>query len=71
MFVSTAVFDDTRTKVIGDAFDAVCGKLHGVRYLDPVLEAIADRVIEIAARSNESDPARLADAVVTSLGLKL
>ncbi len=71
MHAATAVFDETRTKAIGDAFDAVCGKLHGTCYPDTVLEAIADRVIEIAFRSNESDPARLADAVVASLGLKV
>ncbi|MGB7037022.1 MAG: hypothetical protein WBD71_16030 [Xanthobacteraceae bacterium] len=71
MSAQIAVFDDTRTKVIGDAFDAVWGRLHGTIYPDQVREAIADRVIQIALRSNEGDPIRLADAVVASLGIKL
>jgi len=70
MPTTAAVFDDTRTKIIGDAFDAVFGKLHGSFYPEEVREAIADRVIAIALRSNERDPARLADAVVASLGIK-
>jgi predicted RNase H-like nuclease len=68
---TTAVFDDTRTKIIGDAFDAVFRKLHGTCYPDMVREAIADRVIQIALRSAERDPSRLADAVMASLRLKL
>lgn len=71
MYVSAAVFDDTRTKVIGDAFDTVCGKLHGNVYPPRVREVIADRVIQIALRSSEPDPKRLAEAVVASLGIKL
>ncbi len=67
---STA-FDDVTTKVMGEAFDAVCRKLHGTVYPDPVREAIADRVIEVARGSSERDPQRLADAVVASLGIKL
>jgi hypothetical protein len=43
-----AVFDDVRTKSLGDAFDAVLGKLHGTHYPDGGREAIADRVIEFA-----------------------
>lgn len=71
MFVHAAVFDETRTKFMGDAFDAVCGKLHGTFYPERVREAIADRVIQLALRSSEGDPIRLADAVVASLGIKL
>ena len=71
MSFHAAVFDDTRTKIMGDAFDVVCGKLHGSYYPDRVREAIADRVIQLALRSNEGDPIRLADAVVASLGIKL
>jgi hypothetical protein len=70
MAICTA-FDDVRTKALGDAFDAVCGKLHGTSYPDKVREAIADRLIIIASGSTEQDPQRLADAVVTSLGIKL
>ncbi|MFZ0609953.1 MAG: hypothetical protein WBD53_13485 [Xanthobacteraceae bacterium] len=71
MSAQVGFFDDTRAKIIGDAFDAVCGKLHGTLYPEQVREAIADRVIQIALRSNEGDPIRLADAVVASLGIKL
>lgn len=71
MSFQAAVFDDTRTKIIGDAFDTVCGKLHGRWYPERVREAIADRVIQLALHSDEGDPIRLADAVVASLGIKL
>jgi hypothetical protein len=71
MYVSAPVFDDARTKIIGDAFDAVCGQLHGTVYPQGVREVIADRVIQIALSSSERDAARLADAVVASLGIKL
>jgi hypothetical protein len=71
MSVSAPVFDDARTKIIGDAFDAVCGKMYGTAYPQGVREVIADGVIQIALRSSECDAARLADAVVASLGIKL
>lgn len=71
MFVHAAVFDDTRTKIMGDAFDTVCGELHGTFYSERVREAIADRVIQLELRSNEGDSTRLAAAVVASLGIKL
>jgi hypothetical protein len=66
-----AVFDDVRTKLLGDAFDAVLGKLHGTHYPDSVREAIADRVIEFARTTTEGDPERLARAVLASLRIKL
>ena len=65
-----AVFDDVRTKVLGEAFDAVCRKLPHRRYADGVREAIAGRIIAIGSASSESDPERLANVVVDSLGLK-
>lgn len=68
---ATQVFDDERTKTLGDTFDAVCHKLHGAGYPDNVREAIADRVIETVAASAESDPLQLADSVIASLGIKL
>lgn len=71
MAILNAAFDDARTKLMGDAFDAVCGKLHGTSYPQTVRETVASRVIEIAAGSGERDPDRLADAVVASLGLRL
>lgn len=67
----SVVFDDVTTKVMGDAFDAVCGKLHGTTYPQGVREVIADRVLQIASRSRGRDAASLADAVVASLGIKL
>lgn len=71
MVALTAAFDDVRTKLIGDAFDAVRGKLHGASYSRGVNEAIARRIIEIAQATLETDPERLADTVIVSLGIKL
>lgn len=69
--VVAAVFDDARTKLLGDAFDAVLGKLQGTHYPDGVREAIAGRVIEFARTTTEGDPERLARAVLASLRIKL
>jgi hypothetical protein len=66
-----AAFDDISTKLLGDAFDAAFGKLHGTHYPETVREAIADRVIEFAWTMPERDPERLASAVLASLGIKL
>ena len=66
-----AVFDYARTKLLGDAFDAVLGKLHGTHYPDGVREAIVGRVIEFARTTTEGDPERLARAVLASLRIKL
>ena len=68
--VVAAVFDDVRTKLLGDAFGAVLGKLHGTHYPDGVREAIADRVIEFARTTTEGDPEPLARAVLASLRIK-
>jgi hypothetical protein len=38
-------FDDTATKVMGIAFDAVCEKMDGLAYSDVVKEIIAKRII--------------------------
>jgi hypothetical protein len=46
MAVVGGVLDDTSTKFLGDAFDAVLGMLHGTHYPDEVREVLADRVIE-------------------------
>jgi hypothetical protein len=69
--VPTTVFDEVRTKILGDAYDAVCGKLHGTHYSDSVREVIADRVLAIGAASPDHDPETLAKAVVISLGFKI
>jgi hypothetical protein len=49
-----AVFDDARTKLLGDAFDAVLGKLHGTYYPDGVREAIRYRHVRSACRALRS-----------------
>ena len=69
MAVAT-VFDDVRTKLLGEAFDAVLGKLR-THYPDDVREAIADRVIEFVRTTTEGDPERLASAVLASLRIRL
>jgi hypothetical protein len=65
------VFDDSSTKSLGDAFDAVFALLHGAQYPDHVREVIADRVLEFFQATTERDPQRLARAVIGSLGIKL
>ena len=71
MAVVGGVFDDSSTKFLGDAFDAVLGMLHGTHYPDGVREVLADRVIEFGRTTSERDPQRLARAVLASLGIKL
>ena len=68
MAVVGGVFDDSSTKFLGDAFDAVLGMLHGTNYPEGVREVLADRVIEFGR--TERDPQRLARAVLASLGIK-
>jgi hypothetical protein len=70
MAVIGGVFDDTSTKFLGDAFDAVLGMLHGTNYPEGVREVLADRVIEFGRTTSERDPQRLAHAVLASLGIK-
>jgi len=64
-------FDDAHLKTMGDAFDFVCTKLHGVNYPLPVREAIADCIIQTMSVKPDYDSAGLADAVVKTLGIKL
>ncbi len=71
MSTLNAAFDDARTKIMGDAFDAICSRLHGTAYPDAVKEAIALRIIDLERSTAETDPRRLADAVVASLGIKV
>jgi hypothetical protein len=71
MIAVSAVFDDVRTKLLGDAFDAAFRKLHGTNYPESVREAIADRMIQFGRITMERDPERLASAVLASLGIKL
>lgn len=71
MAVGSPVFDDARAKLMGETSVAVYRKLQGTDYPDTVREAIAGRIVEIGRRSRESDPERLANVVVESLGIKL
>jgi hypothetical protein len=52
------VFDDATTRVMGDAFDAVCKSLRDKGQPEIVYEVIARRIID-AAKKGERDPERL------------
>ena len=52
------VFDDAATRVMGDAFDAVCKSLRDQSQPEIAYEVIARRIIE-AAKKGERDPQRL------------
>jgi hypothetical protein len=63
------VFDDSATKVMGEAFDAACKDLHDTGQPDIVYEVVATRIIE-AAKSGERDPDKLRDWALTAFGRK-
>jgi hypothetical protein len=69
MYSHQNVFDDVRTKLMGDAFDAICVKLHGIDYPAAVREAIADCIIDTMNTAPECDSIRLADVVLKRLGI--
>ena len=58
------VFDDETTRIMGEAFDAACAVLPGLRKNDR--EAIAVRIIDAAA-GGELDPTRLRNAGLGAL----
>ena len=60
-------FDDETTRLMGEAFDAVCRDLHDTGQPALVREIIAKRIIE-AAKKGERDPARLRTAGLAALG---
>ena len=64
-----AVFDDSATKVMGEAFDAACKDLHDTGQPDIVFEVVATSIIE-AAKSGERDPGKLRDWALTAFGRK-
>jgi hypothetical protein len=64
-----AVFDDSATKVMGEAFDAACKDLHDTGQPDNVFEVAATRIIE-AAKSGERGPDKLRDWALTAFGQK-
>jgi hypothetical protein len=60
-FVPRGVFDDEATRVMGEAFDAVCAEIHETSAPGPVHLVIARRIIA-AARKGERDPGKLRKA---------
>jgi hypothetical protein len=60
-------FDDTLTKLMGEAFEAVCGDLHDKGQPLIVQEILAKRIIEAVGRG-ERDPERLRNAALSALG---
>jgi hypothetical protein len=63
------VFDDSATKVMGEAFDAACKDLHDTGQPSIVYEVVATRIIE-AAKAGERDPDKLRDWALTAFGRK-
>jgi hypothetical protein len=65
-FVPRCVFDDTATRVMGEAFDLACEKLGDMGQPPFVREGMAKRIIE-AARGGERDVGRLQEAALAAL----
>ena len=67
-FIRTAgaVFDDRVTRIMGEAFDSACQKLHDTGQPIIVYEVIAKRIID-AARAGERDLVRLRNAGLKAL----
>jgi hypothetical protein len=63
-----AAFDDHATRVMGEAYDAVCADLRDTGQPALVREIIAKRTIEVAEKG-ERDPGRLRAAASAALGL--
>jgi hypothetical protein len=61
------VFDDSITKIIGEAFDSACRELRDTGQPPIVHEVIAKRIID-AARNGERDVVRLRKAAIAALG---
>jgi hypothetical protein len=62
------VFDDSATRIMGEAFDSACKELHDKGQPEIVYEVIARRIID-AAKNGERDPVQLRKAGLTALGL--
>jgi hypothetical protein len=60
-------FDDEATRLIGEAFDAMCKDLDDTGQPALVREVIAKRIIK-AALKGERDPVRLRNAGLAALG---
>lgn len=65
-FMPRGVFDDSTTRVMGEAFDAACKELHDRGQPEIVHEVLAKRIIK-AAQRGERDVARLRDAALAAL----
>jgi hypothetical protein len=65
--VNKSDFDDEATRIMGEAFDAVCKGLQDTGQPALVREIIAKRIIE-AAKKGERDPVRLRAAGLAALG---
>lgn len=63
---SDGAFDEHATRVMGEAFDAACRKLHSSGQPHIVFETIAARIIG-AASKGERDPVRLRNAGLAGL----
>jgi len=59
-------FDDYATRVMGEAFDDACKKLHSAGQPRVVFETIAARIVA-AASKGERDPIRLRNAGLAGL----
>ena len=65
-FVPRVVFDDSDTRVMGEAFDAACEEVGDTGQPPLVREVMAKRIID-AARAGERDVNRLRDAALSGL----
>jgi hypothetical protein len=65
-FLPRGIFDDTATKIMGEAFDAACNAMHDTGQPHVVYEVMAKRIIAAAAKG-ERDLTRLRDAALTAL----
>ena len=60
-------FDDEETRVMGEAFEAVCSGLHDTGLHALLREVIAKRIVK-AAMTGERDELRLRNAGLAALG---
>ncbi len=65
-FIPRNVFDDTTTRIMGEAFDAACKELYDTGQPELVHEVMAKRIIA-AARKGERSVTRLRDIALAGL----
>jgi hypothetical protein len=66
LFIPRNVFDDTTTRIMGQAFDAACKELHDTGQPELVHEVMAKRIIAAAQKGERSVP-RLRDIALAGL----